>query len=522
MARLSKVNKLKAKDKKWLYKHYIQLNMRVEEIADILQTTKSTVERYLKKHDIKKSQKLAKALSQETNLKKYGFNVPTKCLKVKEKTKQTNYKKYGVPYAMMTKETQLKKENTNLTRYKHKHAMQNIDVLKKTQNTNVKKYGDVCTLKNSKIKEKAIETILSRYGTANAMQNEDIKQKFKTSFFNKYGVTSPYHLEEVINKMINTRQKNGNLITVNGLTVKDMTDKYRVSPSYIRSQLKLQNTTDEEFLYFLDTSKQNHMNSLEFKIYQALNLPFFNKQATSTMKYKPDFQLNDTTYINVDGLYWHSELQVPNKYHFDMRQQYERHDLRILQFREDEVNEKLDIIVSMVNNILGKNTKIFARKTKLHSVTQKQATDFLDKNHMMGSTTAKHIGLFHKEDLVMLVSYKMFGKVLKIERMCSKTHINVVGGFSKLLKYLEKMLNPKQIDYWVDLRYGTGNFLKTLGFIHKRDTLGWRWTDGLTTYNRRRIRANMDKDNLKEREYANKLGVIKIYDAGQRLFVKNV
>jgi hypothetical protein len=104
--------------------------------------------------------------------------------------------------------------------------------------------------------------------------------------------------------------------------------------------------------------------------------------------------------------------------------------------------------------------------------------------------------------------------------MCSEVGTTVVGGFSKLLSYIEKITTFDSIEYWVDLRYGTGNFLLNHNFIHKKDTQGWRWTDRKNTFNRLKCTANMDERNLTEKEHASELGWSRIYDAGQRLYVK--
>ncbi|MEM4359960.1 MAG: hypothetical protein QXT45_05475 [Candidatus Bilamarchaeaceae archaeon] len=64
--------------------------------------------------------------------------------------------------------------------------------------------------------------------------------------------------------------------------------------------------------------------------------------------------------------------------------------------------------------------------------------------------------------------------------------------------------------------------MEKMGFVKVKDILGWEWTDLKTTYNRLQCRANMDERKLKEKEYAAELGWFKIYDAGQRLFEKDL
>jgi hypothetical protein len=63
-----------------------------------------------------------------------------------------------------------------------------------------------------------------------------------------------------------------------------------------------------------------------------------------------------------------------------------------------------------------------------------------------------------------------------------------------------------------------------MGFTKKKEVLSWKWADirSKHTYNRLKCRANMDSRNLSEKEYASELGWVKIYDAGQALFIKQI
>lgn len=320
-----------------------------------------------------------------------------------------------------------------------------------------------------------------------------------------------------------TNVKNGNQIEINGLTTRDICDKYNLSLSHVCNMLKKYKITNLKELNDIFTNlTYSRQSSLELQTSKILSLIFFNNSIHKDLNYRPDFKINDQIYLNVDGLYWHSEIKTDYNYHFKMRQDYEKYGFRLFQFREDEINQKPEIIKSIVNSTTNCNiNKIFARKTILKEISQKEASFFLKQNHLMGSFNSKHIGLYHNNNLVLILSYKVYNKeILKIERFCSKLNTRVVGGFSKCLKFLENNLNFNKIHCWVDLRYGTGSFLNQFGFSISHETLDWKWTDLTNTYNRRKYRANMDSKKIKEREYTNKLNIIKIYDAGQRLYVK--
>ena len=246
---------------------------------------------------------------------------------------------------------------------------------------------------------------------------------------------------------------------------------------------------------------------------------FFDLKNFPQLRYRPDFKLSETSAMNVDGLYWHSELQKDKQYHFEMRKQYEVFNLRIFQFRADEVRNKTAIVNSIIRNSRGGCDKIYARKTSVIVVPQKRADQFLETNHLMGTKYSKHIGLEYDGRLVSILSYKVSGKTLKIERFCSELNYVVIGGLSKLLRHLQNQYSDLEyIESWVDLRYGNGSSLEKIGFKATKETLSWKWTDGKETFNRLKCRANMDKRNLSQAEYVKELGWYKIYDAGQRLY----
>jgi len=496
----------KLSDYSWMYEHYINKNNSVKELAKALTVSTSVIERRLRSLNIKKPNHLRQKIAKQTNLKKYGYENPIYNSKIKEKIKQTNLKRYGSESPLSNKKIQEKIKQTLVSRYGVDHPMR-IDIVKQrainnSQATSQLKYNGKSSLASNEIKEKIKQTNLKKYGYENPSQNLNIKEKIKTLAF-----------------------QTGQWNSINGYTTDDLARKLNLSKSYICkliNQFKKQDLSDKEILNFLSVAKARRQNSLEFKISNHFNIDFFNKFPDKNIRYKPDFKLNDRVYLNVDGLYWHSEKIIKDKYHhFNIRKTFEANGLRILQFREDEINYKFPIVCSMINNILGKSKyRIFGRKTEVRRVNQEEAKDFLNENHIMGSIKSVHCGLYYKDELVAIMSYKIFKKdnSLKIDRFCSKINTVVIGGFSKLLLYIKKQTNPDSILYWVDLRYGSGNFLLTQFFSVHHETLGWKWTDLDVTYNRLKCRANMNGKKMSEAFHANKMGLIKIFDAGQLLY----
>lgn len=276
------------------------------------------------------------------------------------------------------------------------------------------------------------------------------------------------------------------------------------------------------------TSYKKNKTYLESAVESSLGIKKYDKQIFNEYKYRPDFKISEDLFLDVDGLYWHSnakKMGKDKKYHFNKRSIYEKNSKRLIQIREDEINDKINIVKSIIKIASNEPNvdKVFARKTKVSYVSYQEASTFFDKNHLMGSGGgAKAIGLYYNNKLVMCLSYKKYKGGIDISRVCSKLEHIVVGGLGKLIKYIEKEESPKFIQSFVDLRYGTGKSLETLGFFRESVTLGWKWTDGKNTFNRLKCRANMDERRLSESQHAEELGWHKIYDAGQAKYIKTL
>ena len=504
-AKIHKFNKAESikvnVDKDVLYQLFINENKTVGEISDILNIPYSTVEKKLGKFSIKKPRELAQECKERGMLAEYGVKNAGKSKVIRDRTKATCQIRFSTDYALQNKDVIAKKLDTCEKRSGYKYNLQIPAVREQIKETCNVVYGGVCPACSIEVREKMGDTCESRFGTRNAMQNDKVKEKLKRILIDR-----------------------GYIKEIECQTIHELSDNYGISITSLNNIYNDNDFSDEEFINYVKNLKNFGMNRLECDFGIATNMERFNKKPTQLDRiYRPDFILMENMYINSDGLYWHSESckRITRNYHFNMRQHFEEKGLRLLQFHEDEIRDRLSIIKSMLSNLLGKSNKIYARKTVIKEVNQKEATLFLNNNHIMGDSSSRHVGLFYENQLVCLFSYKIYKDKLDVTRFCSLINHTVVGGFSKLLAHVEKLHPNLPVHYWVDLRYGTGNFLLSQGFvIPKKDTLSWKWTDYENTYNRRKCRANMDERKLTEREHANELKLYKIYDAGQRLYVK--
>jgi len=459
---------------------YINENNSLKDTSERFKVSPRRIRRALNKAGIKKSidkkNEAALRTRKKTCLEKYGVDNPFKSEDVKEKIKDTLSYKYGVSPPM----------HSNLIK----------ECLKAT---NLRRYGVENVFQSEEIKGKARITLSERYGVDHPSLSNEIREKANSTLKNRYGVKNP-------GLMLNHRDKilqSNNIRTISNIPITKLAEELSVSTTTIYRWDNLLDL-DKSRLRELDIDSKNGISSLEMYFSNTFGLKRWNKGLVG-LKYRPDFKLNENTYINVDGLYWHSELKLENNYHFNMRKKYERLGSRIFQFRSDEIYNKPSIIKSIIG--MSNSTIIEVSEVKIANVSRDKSLSFLNENSLRIGGTSEAMGLYYDSELVSVISYKIKKKHLKIERFCSALGVIIAGGFSKLLSFLEKNNEISTISSWIDLRYEIGDFLINNGFVAEKDILSWRWTDLKSTFDKSLI--NTEK-------------LHKIYDAGQRLYFKEV
>lgn len=371
--------------------------------------------------------------------------------------------------------------------------------------------------KGCQIVDKRKSTNLERYNSTNFLTSERGIQIVAEMSQRLFGTPFPFQNKQHRLKAIKYQIRHMS----NGITTYDFINSHQ-NAKYINRYIAYSvydNLGEQAFIDFCEKipSKTN----LELLAEKAFNLTYFNRFPLKEVRYKPDFIINkeeQQIFINVDGLYWHSELEKSNDYHFSLRKNFEEFGLRILQFREDEVYNKTEIVNSIISTILHKKniTKYNARSCLIKKVETTEARLFFESNHLMGYASSSCFGLYSNQELVAAISVKNIkGNSIEITRFGSKNFTQVRGGFSKLLNHVIKKYNPTSVVSFCDLRYADGHSYEKLGFKLVSISQGWQWTDFKNTFNRLKCRANMDNRGLSEKQHAEELGWYKIYDAGQ-------
>ncbi len=243
----------------------------------------------------------------------------------------------------------------------------------------------------------------------------------------------------------------------------------------------------------------------------------------------PEFNLG----IEINGLYWHSEKFVAPTYHQEKSSNAENHKISLLHFWEHQINNKAAIVKSMLRIRLNRaKLRIFARECQLCQIDMPTAVEFLNKNHLQGSASARvAYGLFLDKKLVavMTLGKPRFNKAYEWEiiRLATLRNTIVVGGASKLFTAFVRDVKPKNVISYADLDYADGGVYKNLGFkLTRYSKPSYFWTRGNSAIPRYKAQKHKllsllgdEFDaNLSERENMENAGYFRVFNSGNAVF----
>jgi hypothetical protein len=232
--------------------------------------------------------------------------------------------------------------------------------------------------------------------------------------------------------------------------------------------------------------------------------------------------------IEVNGLYWHSEKFKNRTYHHDKWLKCKNNNVILLSFFSDDLEntEKFKIILSKVSHYLNLDQKIYARKCNVVNINKDLAIIFTKTNHLEGFNIpykdSKYIGLYNEDELFMVAIYGRFydqgssTTKWKLQRVSTKLGFTVVGGISKLSKYIYNDIG----DFTFQITLDTGGSLSIFSNDLSSVSLRYWWTNGKIRIQRnktqkKKLMKNIDWENTDtEVSYLKRRNWNRIFDCG--------
>lgn len=409
--------------------------------------------------------------------------------------------------------------------------------------------GGYYTCSSNCSKEKRNKTNLLKYGESNPFKSEHFKKKSKESSLKKWGSEHFRSSEKWKNYSDNEIGKRKNTIFKQFLNenpnVVGQDDDNFIVKCYIHGEVKLpkkifsnRKITKTEYCCECNpidkniSGKEVLLMKLISDIYDGEIITSYKINQKEIDIYLPELKLG----FEFNGNRWHSELFLKNDYHLKKTQICKDNGIRLIHIFEDDFDNKLNIVKSIISNVLNLSDKIYARKTLLKKISDKEIVQkFLINNHLQGFVNTNiNYGLYFNDELVSLMTFMKTRKILnksnkeseyELVRFCNKTGISVVGGASKLFNQFIKEHHPVTVLSYCDLSWANGDLYKNLGFrsigVTKPNyhyVIKGKRENRINYQKHKLVKKGYDK-NLTEVEIMNQLGYYRIFNCGNEKFL---
>jgi len=183
--------------------------------------------------------------TEQTCIKKYGVDNPSKSQVIKDKIFNVMQAKYGVSASWLVKDKDgiEKREKTFLEKYgvNNGFLVPGPTGMKRCEEVCLEKYGVTNVFMLREFQKLAKEGMIEKYGSPHALQVYEIMEQMKETCFNKYGTVNPMELQEFKDKIVTTNNERY------GVDFYTQTEEYK-----LRNKETWNNKTPEELQKFSD------------------------------------------------------------------------------------------------------------------------------------------------------------------------------------------------------------------------------------------------------------------------------
>lgn len=234
--------------------------------------------------------------------------------------------------------------------------------------------------------------------------------------------------------------------------------------------------------------------------------------------------------IEYNGVFWHSDANKADKdVHFNKYKACLDNGISLIQIWEDDWCLKQKIVKNMLLHKIGASSekRIFARNTTVKEIPASIAKLFLEKYHIQGFCRGSaYLGAFNKAEQLVAVSVWTRDKdSFRLDRYA--TSQSVVGGFGKMLKYIQKncnIFNVSSVYTFSNNEVSDGGLYRNLGFeVERIIPPDYSYLCGnrrVHKFNFRKKRFQVDKslkyeEGLSESQLAALNSIYRVWDSGK-------
>jgi len=410
---------------------------------------------------------------------------------------------------------------------------------KNVKETNNIKFGGNSPITSKEVKDKIKNTNLKKYGVENVFQlKEYIQEKTKIKYGNSI-MTKTNHYKTIMKEKYEEKYANAKIVKEGkdiiyncNICNKESIHEYNSFNYRVRNNIDVCKHCVPPYQSMIEIELENFLNKNNFE---------FTKHNRKIISPKEiDFYIIDKKIgIELNGLYYHSEMYLENDYHQKKWMMCNDLGIQLIQIWEDEWKFKNGLITEFLKRKIENDYQtIYARKCIVKEINSIVYKEFVEKYHIQGYASAKYkYGLFFNNELIQVMSFSNNRKFMglknnideyEIIRLCTITKYKIIGGSNKILSYFEKTIKPKKIITYSDNRYFNGNTYENLGFQYigiTKPNYYYIKPNEIKRYHRFNFRKDkliqMGFDSfLSESKIMSNIGYLKLFDAGNKKYEK--